>query len=160
MGKELGLQLTTIKTDHEESALSAETLKNVINVAKSQNIKFIITSSFYSRGAISLSIVEKEAIDIVINLITKLEKENEERDTEITEINEYLEVISQCLDNIAIDQIPIAIAEIKWDNMLKDKYIDLMSEYIYSTQIECNVYYKNKEEVRDHFKKLAKEKGE
>lgn len=42
MGKELELQLTSIKTDHEESAMSAETLRNIINVANSENIKIII----------------------------------------------------------------------------------------------------------------------
>ena len=42
MGKDLGLQLTTLKTDHEESTLSAETLKNVTDVAKTQEIKIIL----------------------------------------------------------------------------------------------------------------------
>ena len=42
MGKDLGLQLTTLKTDHEESTLSAETLKNVIDVAKTQETKIIL----------------------------------------------------------------------------------------------------------------------
>ena len=42
MGKELELQLTSIKTDHEESTMSAETLRNIINVANSENIKIII----------------------------------------------------------------------------------------------------------------------
>ena len=42
LGKELGLNLITIHTSHEESALSAETLKNVINTVKQNHIKMII----------------------------------------------------------------------------------------------------------------------
>lgn len=36
----------------------------------------------------------------------------------------------------------------------KDKQIDLMSEYIYNTQMECNIYYKDKEEVKNKFAKM------
>ena len=42
MGEELGMQLTSIKTDHEESTMSAEALSNIIDMANSQNIKIII----------------------------------------------------------------------------------------------------------------------
>lgn len=42
MGQELGLDMITVKTDHEESTLSAETLKNIIDTTKEQNIKIII----------------------------------------------------------------------------------------------------------------------
>lgn len=52
------------------------------------------------------------------------------------------------------------ITKLEKENQEKDKQIDLMSEYIYNTQIECNVYYKNKEEAKEYFEKLAKEKGE
>lgn len=42
LGRDLGLNLTTIHTSHEESAMSAETLKNVINTMKQNNTKIII----------------------------------------------------------------------------------------------------------------------
>ena len=51
--------------------LSEDEKEAIKKVEEIKNIKFIITSSFYSRGAISLSIVEKEAIDTVLNLIIK-----------------------------------------------------------------------------------------
>lgn len=41
-GRDLGLDLTVIHTSHEESAISAETLKNVINTMKQTNSKIII----------------------------------------------------------------------------------------------------------------------
>ena len=67
MGKELGLQLTTIKTDHEESTLSAETLKNVINVAKSQNIKFIIIDKNDNKANAETIANETDAIICELN---------------------------------------------------------------------------------------------
>ncbi len=42
LGKQLGMNFINIPTNHEESTMSAETLKNVINQAKSENIKIII----------------------------------------------------------------------------------------------------------------------
>ena len=42
MGKELGIQMTTIETDHEESTMSAEMLKNIIDKVKQENIEMII----------------------------------------------------------------------------------------------------------------------
>lgn len=39
----------------------------------------------------------------------------------------------------------------------KDKIIDLMAEDIDSSQIECNRYFKDKEEVKQYFEDKAKE---
>lgn len=59
--------------------------------------------------------------------VTKLLKGNKEKDKQIIELNKYLERISQDLDNVAIDQIPIAIAELKYQNKLKNKQIHIMA---------------------------------
>ena len=42
MGQELGLDITMIETDHEESTLSAEMLKNIIDKVKEEEIQIII----------------------------------------------------------------------------------------------------------------------
>ena len=42
MGQELGMEMITIKTDHEESTISAGMLKSVINKVKEDDIKIII----------------------------------------------------------------------------------------------------------------------
>lgn len=42
MGEELGIEMITIKTDHEESTLSAEMLKDTINKMKENQIDMII----------------------------------------------------------------------------------------------------------------------
>lgn len=41
-GKDLGLKLTSVHTSHEESSLSAEKLKSIINTVKQNNTKIII----------------------------------------------------------------------------------------------------------------------
>ena len=50
MAKDIGLQLTSIQTDHEESTMSAETLRNIIDVANNQNIKIIIIDKSDNRA--------------------------------------------------------------------------------------------------------------
>lgn len=42
MGQELGMEMITIKTDHEESTISAGMLKSLINKVKEDDIKIII----------------------------------------------------------------------------------------------------------------------
>ena len=42
LGQELQMEITTIETDHEESTMSAEMLKNIIDKMKNENIKTII----------------------------------------------------------------------------------------------------------------------
>jgi hypothetical protein len=39
----------------------------------------------------------------------------------------------------------------------QDKTIDLMADDIHGTQIECNRYFKDKEDVKQYFKNKAKE---
>lgn len=86
-----------------------------------------------------------------------------EKDKQITELNEYLERISKDLDNVAIDQVPIAIAELKYNNELKDKQIDLMAEVMFknnTAQLIIEYGIENKEQIIKEFEKLVKEKGE
>lgn len=86
--------------------------------------------------------------------VTKLLKGNKEKDKQIIELNKYLERISQDLDNVAIDQIPIAIAELKYQNKLKNKQIHIMARAFRQDDV------RNVEEIKEYFEKQAKEKGE
>lgn len=52
--------------------------------------------------------------------------------------------------NTAIEKVMSMLEE-------KDKIIDLMAEDIDSSQIECNRYFKDKEEVKQYFEKKAGE---
>lgn len=111
--------------------LSEDEKEAIKKVEEIKNMKFIITSSFYSRGAISLSIVEKEAIDIVLNLITKLQKENEEKDNQIDLMIEEYEY------NARINFKNFCEDELRKDNCIQD----------------C------KSCAKQYFEKLVKEKG-
>lgn len=66
------------------------------------------------------------------NVIENLKKENEKA------LAEYMEWQKQELDQ-------------------KDKIIDLMAEDIDGFQMECNRYFKDKEEVKQYFENKAKE---
>lgn len=53
-------------------------------------------------------------------------------------------------DSIAIETVLSMLEE-------KDKIIDLMADDIHGTQIECNRYFKDKEDVKQYFKNKTKE---
>ena len=81
---------------------------------------------FKKNNKITTVLIDNFDVDnlfILLNLIEKQQAELQDKDN-------YLEQISQCLNNIAIDQIPIAIAELKFFIDLKDKQIDLMAKEI------------------------------
>lgn len=59
-------------------------------------------------------------------------------------IYKYLEL------NIAIETVLSMLEE-------KDEIIDLMADDIHGTQIECNRYFKDKEDVKQYFENKAKE---
>lgn len=90
------------------------------------------------------------------NRILELEKENEElrekwdKDTHILQ-NE--------LDLTNADKINnyIPIQKVKDILEQKDKIIDLMADDIHGTQVECNRYFKDKEDVKQYFENKAKE---
>lgn len=73
--------------------------KSIEIVKKIKNMKFNVTSSFYSSGTISLSIEEKEAIETVLKLISKLKKENKEKDKQIDLMAKFIRT------NISYDKI-------------------------------------------------------
>ena len=70
-------------------------------------------------------------ITTILNLIEKLLKENEQLRTEMNSLQKELKQ--------------------------KDKIIDLMAEDIDGFQMECNRYFKDKEEVKQYFENKAKE---
>ena len=112
--------------------ISESEKRAIKKVEEIKNMKFIITSSFYSRGAISLSIVEKEAIDIVLNLITKLQKENAEKDKQI--------------DLMA--------------KKIYDAYFEQVDFWIwFETAIEKNLEKDYCESIKQYVKKQVKEEG-
>lgn len=53
-------------------------------------------------------------------------------------------------DSIAIEKVLSMLKE-------KDEIIDLMADDIHGTQVECNRYFKDKEDVKQYFENKAKE---
>lgn len=94
---------------------------------------------------------DKQAIDTVLNLITRLEKELKEQMHKKTYARQNV-----MYKNKQLGQARNKIKKLQKENEEKDKQIDLMAEYIYNMQIECNVYYKDKKQVKQYFENLAK----
>lgn len=150
--------------------------KKAIEIVKEiKNIKFKVTSSFYSSGTISLNTEEKEAIDTVLNLVTKLEKENEKKDREITKYKNMYEVEHEIHQkrNEQLDRKERGIEKAKQQLIEKDEIIKLMARKINEAYFEETDFYTWFEEIFgiipkndyskkivEYFEKLAKEKGE
>lgn len=103
--------------------------------------------------------IADERNDLLVK-VQKLQKENEKKDIELKELQlrkdnqekrfrQYKEDMNKKHEEIYEDLVS--------EKEEKDKQIELMAEYIYNTQIECNVYYKDKKEVKQYFENKAKE---
>ena len=102
-------------------------------------------------------------IKTVLNLITKLQKENEEKDRKI---EKYLDIISKNIIETIKDEL---VQQKNKEIDLKDKQIDLMSEFIskyhcfevavYDLDNECTHDHECKKCVKQYFETKAK-KGE
>ena len=160
--------------------LSEEEKKAIEIVKEIKNIKFKVTSSFYSNGTISLTIEEKEAIDTVLNLVTRFQKEidyqkekRENQKCELAILNDKQKEMNKLINDVKSykGQFKRQEREIRE----KDKQIDLMAKYIdnnnYIDSEECQFQYNFKikkciekgdckECIKQYFEKLAKEKGE
>ena len=170
--------------------MNEEEKKAIEIVKKIKNIKFNVTSSFYSSGTISLSIEEKEAIETALNLITKLQKENEDiksrKEYQKIRFKRYKENIDKQHEEIyenlvfenekykylyqkALDNTVKADKE----NMQLKKQIDLMAEQLkipeptmkiesfdIKPKTKFGMRYLNKEEVKQYFEKKVEAEGE
>ena len=111
----------------------------------------------------------QESTNIVLNLITKLEKENEKERNKNKQLSNSIIKIYKEQDNLQarLDRKRDEIRE-------KDKQIDLMAEYISNLDIDENICKEQsdnncddinreadcKDCVKQYFEKQAKEKGE
>lgn len=95
MGQELGLDLTTVETNHEESTMSAETLKNLINEAKEENIQIIIIDKNDNRANAETIASETGAKILELNsgLTGSMDK-----DAYINEVEENISIMLDYID--------------------------------------------------------------
>lgn len=89
-------------------------------------------------------------------IIEKLQKENEELNLK------YSMLYAGKIENMKAQEVKIKsqvipVQKVKDILEQKDKIIDLMADDIHGTQVECNRYFKDKEDVKQYFKNKAKE---
>lgn len=90
MGEELGLELLTVQTDHEESTMSAEMLKNIINTVKEGNIEIIIIDK--SDNEANAETIANETGAKIYKLNSGLTG-NLEKDAYIKQMEENIEIL-------------------------------------------------------------------
>ena len=139
--------------------------KEEIEKAKEQTKKWI----YNMRTGRRVNIIHKGDKDFCDDLETLLQY--------IDQLEEYLEIISKQLDNVAIDQIPIGIAELQQENKRlthtnksykgminkQNKIIDEMAEQLSGLPIldikkAEYITLGNKEETKQYFEKKVEEK--
>ena len=105
-------------------------------------LKKVITTKF--NNDYSINNVDKEAIETVLSMLEEQDK--------ISRLENIIKFQSKDIKE-TVDYT----FELNKEIELEDKIIDLMSEDIYNYQIECNRYFKDKEEVKQYFENKAKE---
>ena len=120
--------------------------KEEIEKAKEQTKKWI----YNMRTGRRVNIIHKGDKDFCDDLETLLQY--------IDQLEEYLEIISKQLDNVAIDQIPIGIAELQQENKKQNKMIDEMAEQLSGLPIldikkAEYITLGNKEETKQYFER-------
>ena len=90
LGKELGIDMTTIETDHEESTMSAEMLKNIIDKIKQENIEMIIIDK--NDNELNAKAIADETGAKIYKLNSGL-KGNLDKDAYINQVNENMQIL-------------------------------------------------------------------
>lgn len=130
------------------SCVTARQMQIILNlIEKKENCINILDDELKERNK---TINEKEII------IEKLQKENEELNLK------YSMLYAGKIENMKAQEVKIKsqvipVQKVKDILEQKDKIIELMADDIHGTQVECNRYFKDKEDVKQYFKNKAKE---
>lgn len=92
MGQELGMEMTTIATDHEESTMSADMLSGIIDKVKQENIQIIIIDKNDNRS--NAETIANETGAKILELNSGLTGELS-KDAYLNQIRENLNILSQ-----------------------------------------------------------------
>ena len=114
-------------------------------------IEYLKTRLYGNEGCKYIDVAQED-LRIFINLVDRKEKDIEGRKKYCEEIEEEQTEMSNknC-------ELEFEIEKLKKELKQKDKIIDLMAEDIDGFQMECNRYFKDKEEVKQYFENKAKE---
>lgn len=89
--------------------------------------------------------LDNKSIEIVLSML----KEKDNRINQLESINKFQDKgIKKAVDYTF---------ELNEELEEKDEIIDLMADDIHGTQVECNRYFKDKEDVKQYFENKAKE---
>ena len=94
----------------------------------------------------------QEATDTVLNLITNLQKENEEKDRKM---KKYLDIISKNIIETIKDEL---VQQKNKELDFKDKQIDLMAELVYKrfkAELLLEYGFENEEQLKQYFADLV-----
>ena len=92
MGQELGMEMTTIATDHEESTMSADMLSSIIDKVKQENIQIIIIDKNDNKA--NAETIANETGAKILELNSGMTGELD-KDAYINQIRENLNVLEQ-----------------------------------------------------------------
>ena len=92
MGQELGMEMTTIATDHEESTMSADMLSSIIDKVKQENIQIIIVDKNDNKA--NAETIANETGAKILELNSGMTGELD-KDAYINQIRENLNVLEQ-----------------------------------------------------------------
>lgn len=94
-----------------------------------------------------------EAIMKIADNRDELQKKVERKELEISSLKQVHDYDTKMIDDVKGKAVEL------YDRIEeKDKTIDLMADDIHGTQVECNRYFKDKEDVKQYFENKAKEK--
>ena len=92
MGQELGMEMTTIATDHEESTMSADMLSSIIDKVKQENIQIIIVDKNDNKA--NAETIANETGAKILELNSGMTGELD-KDAYINQMRENLNVLEQ-----------------------------------------------------------------
>lgn len=126
-----------------------EMIENILNTERrnrrgNREIRFEVNSNYY------------KAVSKLLSDYKRVLKENEELNLK------YSMLYAGKIENMKAQEVKIKsqvipVQKVKDILEQKDKIIELMADDIHGTQVECNRYFKDKEDVKQYFKNKAKE---
>lgn len=139
-----------MKNSIEEDIKNAEHFINSIKTDK--EYKEDGWHGYYNKEIVELARI----LQHILSDYKRVLKENEELNLK------YSMLYAGKIENMKAQEVKIKsqvipVQKVKDILEQKDKIIELMADDIHGTQVECNRYFKDKEDVKQYFKNKAKE---
>ena len=90
IAKDLNMEVISIHTDHDESTISAESLKSIISKMKNENIKIILIGKDDNKK--NAELIANETDSVIYDINTSLNGEND-KDSYINDLKENIDIL-------------------------------------------------------------------